>query len=276
MVPLRAGEPNHETRFIFEKFEMELPELIDNVEIKPDDKIILVDHNEESQRSNKFNSDQVIEILDHHKINVSFTSPIRIDVKPVGSSSTVVYEHFKTSDLNPTVGTLGLMLSAILDDTQGLKSSTTTGMDSDFAHEIAITLGADLDKQIFELFKAKSDITGLSVMDIVRKDFKIFDFGIKVFIGVIETVEPEKVLTQKDEVIKALGQIKLSENVPQAYFFVVDILKVNTLAIYSTDDERKIVETAFSTTGNGGIADIGPKTSRKKDIAPALEKAIKG
>lgn len=275
IIAVRAGEPNRETEYAFKKFGVDMPKSLDEYTIETSDAFILVDHNEESQRHEKVKSEQVIEIVDHHKINVNFSSPVRIDVKPVGCTGTLIHELFNMYGINASRETKALMLCGILSDTVGLKSSTTTGNDSNVAHEIAKDLETDIEKLTFELFKSKSDISGMSPMQLAKKDFKVFDFaGIKVFINQIETVEPSKVLEMKDELIKVMDEVKAEENASQGYIIITDILKINSQAIYSNDLEKKIIEKAFITEGNNGIADIGPKMSRKKDIAPAIEKAL--
>lgn len=275
VVPARAGEPNAETKYIFERFGITLPENLDNIEVTDEDNFILVDHNEETQRHEKVNPSKITELVDHHKININFAAPLRIDVRPVGSTSTIIYELFETANIEPSKGVLGLMLSGILSDTVGLKSSTTTGLDSDVAHKISEKLGEDLDKLTFEIFRAKSDLTGLSALEIATKDFKVFDFnGTPVFINQVETVEPEKVLEMKEALVTALNEAKSKEGASQGYLVVTDILKINSQVIYTNDTEREVVEKAFTTKGEENVADIGPKMSRKKDIAPAIEKAL--
>jgi len=274
IIPARAGEPNKETKFVFNKFDIKMPVLLDEINVEKTDGFVLVDHNESDQRHVKVNSEQVLEIVDHHKIKVEFTSPVRIDVKPFGCTNTLIKELFEMYGSEVSKKTKSLMLASILSDTVGLKSSTTTGMDSEVAHELAKDLDIDLDKFTFEIFKAKSDLTGLSKEDIVRKDFKIFDFGgKKVFINQVETVEPEKLIEQRKKLVEALEEVKIKEGVGQAYLIVTDILKVNSHAIYATEAEGHIIEKAFTTEGKDNLADIGPRMSRKKDIAPAIEKA---
>lgn len=275
IIPARAGEPNAETEYIFKKYGAEMPVLLNEVEIDSTDAFILVDHNEESQRHDKIVGEQVIEIVDHHKINVNFTSPVRIDVKPVGSTSGLIYELFNMYGIEPSKSVMGLMLSGILSDTVGLKSSTTTGFDSEMAHELAEELGEDIEKLTFEIFKQKSNLEGLTPIEIAKKDFKVFDFGQPVFINQVETVEPDKVLEQKDELVKALEEAKAQEGASQGYLVITDILKINSQVIYTNEVEKEVLEKAFTTDGHNNIADIGPKMSRKKDIAPAIEASIK-
>lgn len=275
IIPTRPGEPNKETAHIFEKYDVEMPKELSEYEIASDDAFILVDHNEESQRHESVVGDQVIEIIDHHKINISFTTPIRLDVKPLGSTSSLIFEQFEIYGIKPSEATANLLLAAILSDTQGLKSSTTTGYDSETAKKMADELGIDLEKLTFEIFKAKSDIAGLSAADIVTKDYKVFEFGSsKVFINQIETVEPEKVVEMKKELVAEMENLKSKLGVNQTYNVVTDILKVNSQVIYTSKDEEAIVEKAFTASGKDNLADIGPKMSRKKDIAPAIEAVV--
>ncbi|MBI2620635.1 manganese-dependent inorganic pyrophosphatase [candidate division WWE3 bacterium] len=275
IIPTVASDINGETKYIFERFDAEIPLKIDSFEVLDEDKFILVDHNEQSQRSPIVESEKIIEIIDHHKINISFTLPLKIDVRPVGSTSTIIYELFETKEIAPSKKIASIMLASILSDTQGLKSSTTTGIDSTAAHRLTSDLHLDIDRLTFDIFKAKSDISGLNAIQVVKKDYKVFDFsGRNVFIGQVETVEPEKVLEQKEELVKALEEVKVSEGAEQAYLVVTDILNVNSQIVYATDAEKEIVEKAFTTQGISNVADIGPMMSRKKDIAPAIETSL--
>lgn len=276
LIPTRAGDPNKETQYIFDKFGVEIPEPIENFDIQNTDAIILMDHNEESQRRESVVNDQIIETVDHHKININFTSPVRIDVRPLGSTSTIVYEQFETFGIKPSESTLGLILSSIISDTQGLKSSTTTDVDLQYAHKISDELNMDIKDITFEIFKAKSDIEGLTPEEVATKDYKIFKFGEKrVFINQIETVEPEKVLEQKEELVKELENLKTKLGVEQTYLVITDMTKVNSQIIYADEKEKNVLEKAFTTKADDNIANIGPKMSRKKDIAPSIENALK-
>jgi manganese-dependent inorganic pyrophosphatase len=275
LVPVVPGVVNKETAFVLNKIGVEIPKTLDECEIEDTDAFVLVDHNEKAQRHEKVVDEQVIEIVDHHKINISFTSPVRIDVKPFGATSTIVHELFDMYGLEPSEKSQKLMLAAILSDTVGLKSSSTTGYDSEIATKMSTATATDVEKFTFEIFKAKSDIAGMSPEEIVRKDYKIFTFGNKkVFINVIETVEPEKAIALKETLLEALEEVKVQEGVGLAYLVVTDILKINSKIMYTTDEEKEIVEKAFITKDEEGIADIGPIISRKKDIAPKIEALV--
>lgn len=275
IIPASAGEINVETAFVLEKFGVEVPANLDKIDILEDDKFILVDHNEELQRHPKVNPENVLELVDHHRVNLNFAFPLQISILPVGSTATIIYSIFQKEAITPSETAQKLTLCAILSDTQGLKSSTTSGLDSEYAHDLGKKLKIDLDSLTFEIFKAKSDISGLSPEEIAKKDFKIFKFGEKeVFIDQVETVEPEKVLSQKEELIKALEKIKSEEGAGIGYIVITDILNVNSRVLYSNEEEERILEKAFTTQGVNGVADIGPRMSRKKDIAPEIERVL--
>ena len=275
IIPTRTGEVNEETAYVFNKAGLELPQELTQFEITDNDEFILIDHNEESQRAEIVNNDKVIEVVDHHKLNINFNKPVRVTVMPLGSTCTVIYDLMSSHRIKPSIKILRLVLNSILSDTQGLKASTTTGIDSQVAHEIGKRLNVDLNKETLELFKAKSDITGLSPEQIVTKDYKIFTFGNKrVMINQVETVEPEKVLEQKEQLLNAIKLVKHKEHLDQLYVAITDVLNVNSQLIYETKEEEEVVKKAFMTHPQDNVADIGAKLSRKKDIAPPIEKAI--
>jgi manganese-dependent inorganic pyrophosphatase len=156
-----------------------------------------------------------------------------------------------------------------------LKSSTTSEPDSEVAHELSEKLKLDLEKFTVEIFKAKLDLTELEPLEIAKNDFKVFDFSDKkVFINQVETVEPEKVLAQKDALITALDLAKSQEGARLGFLVITDILNVNSQIIYTNKEEKAVVEKAFTTEGKDNLADIGPRMSRKKDIAPTIEESL--
>ena len=273
------AEPiNPETEAVFKKFNLTPPQVITSTDIKSGDKIILVDHNETEQRLDGLNQDQIIAIIDHHKVNLNLNTPIKITILPVGSTCTIVYLKFKQYNLPIEEGLAKLMLSGFLSDTVGLKSGTTTDKDRQAVDGLSkIAKIDDIDGLTLEIFKAKSDISALSPEQIVKNDYKIFDFAKKTYIGQLETVEQDEVLiTRKDDLLDAMQQVKKAEGVDYLFLAITDVLKVNTKLLLLSDSEKELAQKAFNTTSIDQILDIGPKLSRKKDIAPPIEKTLNG
>lgn len=277
-IPCITHNLNPETKYIFEKFQQETPKLITAKDINPEDKIVLVDHNEESQRLQDLNPDQITDIFDHHKVNLSLEKPIFITTKAWGSTCSVAYHIMKTHNITPPAKLATLMLCAILSDTVGFKSSTTTEKDRALGNELAQIAGIDdINQLTLEIFKAKSDISQLNDDQIVKNDYKIFELANKkVFIGQLETVEQETILlTKKAGLIKAMQKIKDQESVDLIYLVISDILKVNSKIIIIGESEQQVAEKAFSAQTQNNILDIGPKLSRKKEILPPIEEALR-
>lgn len=268
---------NNETAFLLEKFGLTAPPVIKASDIDPQDQIVLVDHNEMDQRLDGMNQEQIVEIVDHHKLNLSLNQAIFLTFKPWGSSSTIVYHLMKKYQFRPSPNLAGLMLSAILSDTVGFKSSTCTQQDIETAKELAeIAAISDLSALTLEIFKAKSDLGQLSCEEMVTNDYKIFEFsGKKVLIDQLETVEQAKIISDKKTcLLEAMAKVKSTLQVDLIFVVVSDILAINSKILLLSPVEEKLAELAFAETALDQVIDIGPKLSRKKDIAPALEKAI--
>lgn len=272
-----ADPLNPETTYLFEKFGITTPRLITATDISDDDSVVLVDHNEESQRLPGLNPERVVEIVDHHKANINFSQPIFLTFKTWGSSNTIVYFLMKENNVTPDKTLASLMLAAILSDTVGFKSATTTDKDKELGMELAQVAGiTDIEAFTLEIFKAKSDISSLTNEQIIRNDYKVFDFGKKTFIDQLETVQQNELVTgKKAELLTAMQQVKDAEKVDLLFVAITDILKVNTKLLILGDAEAEVATKAFGGEVIENVLDIGAKMSRKKEIAPPIEKALK-
>lgn len=272
-----TDELNPETSFLFQKFNVQPPGVINSKNISPDDKFILVDHNEASQRLDGMNEDQIIEVVDHHKVNLNLKSPIYLTFKPWGSSCSIVYYMMKKYNVRPTKELAALMLAAILSDTVGYKSATTTDHEKKFGAELAeIAEVLDVEAFTLEIFRAKSDVSNLTDEEIVKNDYKVFEFNQKTMIDQLETVEQDMVILEKKAgLLEAMAKVKQELGVELLFVAITDILKVNTKLLILSDAEKAVAEKAFDSTVADNVMDIGSKMSRKKEIAPAIETALK-
>jgi len=276
-IAARVDEINPETRCILKKFKVKPPKLVKLSDIKSKDLAILVDHNEKSQRLNGLNPEQIIEIVDHHKVNLNLGKPIKILICPWGSTATILYFRGKQKGFKWPPKVAVLLLCAILSDTVGFKSVTTTDFDKKAAEELQkLTKIQNLDSLVFEIIKAKSNISGLTPKQVVTNDYKIYNFsGKRVFINQLETVEQEEILKEKEKYLIALEKIKQEMGLTLAFFAITDILKENTKMLYLTSKAKKILEKAFGKQGRENVIDIGDRLSRKKQMAPEIEKTTK-
>lgn len=272
-----TGPINPETEFLLNKFGVEAPRIISAADLAEDDQVVLIDHNEESQRLEGLKQSQIVEIIDHHKANLNFDQPIFLTFKTWGSSNTIVYFIMKQNNFVPNQKIASLMLAAILSDTVGFKSATCTARDKELALELAAIAGiTDLEAFSLEIFKAKSDVSKLSSEEIVKNDYKVFDFaGHKVMIDQLETVEQDKVLSEKKTaLLEAMSQVKNELAVDYIFVVITDILKVNSKLLIFNQEAEEVALKAFGGEVKDQVLDIGARMSRKKEIAPLIERAF--
>jgi len=275
--PYIAGEVNRETEFIFKKFNIEKPEVLEKV--MSEDKIIILDTNNPEELPSGVDKAEIIEIVDHHKLSggLSTEIPIRITIRPVACVATILWSMMKQEgDQDIPKDMVGLMLSSILSDTLKFTSPTTTQEDENAAQELAEKIGEDIDKLAEEMFEAKSDLSGMEAKDILLSDSKVFEIaGKKVRISVLETTKPDNALVMKDELKAGMKHLKKEENLNLMFFFAVDILKTASDLIVSEESEEDIAKKAFGKGFTDGKMHLDGVVSRKKQIVPNIEKAIK-
>lgn len=275
-VPVITDDLNPETTAIFARFGVTPPQRFSSTMLEPGDMVVLVDHNEESQRVAGLPPESIVEIFDHHKVNLDLSQPLFLTFKPWGSTSTIVYWLMAQNSVVPDKTLASLLLSAILSDTVGYKSATTTDKDRELGAALAaIAEIDDVAALTLDIFKAKSNVSTLTNDQIVKNDYKVFDFTRKTMIDQLETVEQESLIsTKKTALLEAMASVKKELAVELLFVAITDILKVNTKLLILSDDEASVAVAAFGGTVVDQVLDIGPKMSRKKEIAPAIEKAL--
>ena len=239
-------------------------------------KVILVDHNNFAQSVDGLDEADILEIIDHHNIgDIGTTLPINFRSKPVGCTSTMIYEMYKENHINIPKNMAGLMLSAILSDTLLLTSPTTTEDDKFVAVKLANIAKVDIDKYGLEMLKAASSIEGKSVEELINTDFKSYVVGDKLLgISQIMTMDIETVEKNIDEFIAKLNEM-VSKEYSIVTIFITDIIKNGSYVLYN-DAAANIIQDSF------GLKDIHqcmflPKiVSRKKQIQPNIISILEG
>ena len=269
--PAISSEINNETKFILEKFNVEKPILLES--IKEEDFVVLVDHNENTQIKECIKNEQIIEILDHHKVNVSFGSPISILTKPYGSTASLVTEKFLENDKEIDKITASLLLSAILSDTIIFKSPTTTEKDKEFAKILSEISGINnLIEFGMELFKKKAELSLKSAGEIINDDFKDFNFGDKkIGITQVQLIDAGELLPRKEEMIIEMENIKNVGGYFSIIMIITDIMKEGSYFLISGNQD--VFYKMFDITEQENY--IQGILSRKKQVVPILEKELK-
>ena len=139
-------------------------------------KIILVDHNEFSQSVHAIEKAEVLEVIDHHRINdFSTKRPVSFRNEIIGSTATIVASMFRENQIPIPQNLAGLLLGAILSDTLKFQSPTTTEKDIRTANILAAIADLDIDEFASDMFSVGADIKGKSITELLNQDIKYFE-----------------------------------------------------------------------------------------------------
>lgn len=274
--PTVGAEPNREAKFVLEHFGFKIPEPIGD--LLEGQKVVIVDTNNPEELPKDIDKCEILEIVDHHKLaGLKTPTPLNITIRTYASVPTVIWEimNFEQREaLSPEMA--GLMLAAIVSDSLKFTSSTTTQKDIEVAHALAQIAGEDIDSLAEQMFAAKSDLTGMSVQDILLSDYKVVDAGSKqAMVAVLETTNTTSAMNIREELIAEAHKVKQAQGLDYLFFFVVDIISTKAIVFKMGSAEDDLVEQAFGAEfGNNAVLELPGVVSRKKDMIPALTKAI--
>ena len=269
----RIGKVNKETTYILNYLKEKAPALIKNVAGK---KLFLVDHNEIEHGGKGMEKAEIIGILDHHRLGgIETVFPIFSRTEPLGSTSTLVFKVFKEKGLTLQKKQAVLLLAGIISDTLKFISPTTTNEDKKLAKELEKISGENINKLAKEMFKARFDVSGTNLKDLLTKDYKEFKLGKTVVgIAVWETPSPQGILGRKTKIIEGLKKIKKQRKIDLIYFGTLDIFKKECKLFLISEKERRIAEKAFGKKEKDNIIYLPGVISRKKQIVPKFAKVL--
>lgn len=234
-------------------------------------KVILVDHNEPSQSADGLNEADILEIVDHHNIGkISTLLPINFRNMSVGSVNTIIYKLYKENNIEIPSDIAGLMLSGIISDTLLLASPTTTELDKQVSKDLANIAEVDLYKYGKELLKSGVSNDGLTINEIVYKDFKSYVTGeVKFGIGQVFTTDFKEYSDRLNEYVDELNHIADNNDYKVACLFVTDILENNSYLLFN-DDAKEYLNDAYELSDIKEGEKLMGVISRKKQMVPPI------
>lgn len=271
VISCRLGEINEETKYALNYFKVEAPKLIEKVD--EGQEVILVDHNEFTQSVEGIEKAKILAVVDHHRINNFQTSePLFYYAQPVGCTATVLFELYKSNDVEIEPQIAGLMLSAIISDTLLLKSPTTTDKDKKAVEELAKIANVDISKYGLEMLKAGTNLDKYTEEELINLDAKTMEKeGIKYIIAQVNTVSIPDVLKRKEKIEQEINKEITSKGLSLFVFVITDIVNSNSTAIVFGDRTDAISKT-YEIKDN--LAQMPGVVSRKKQVLPLVEKNI--
>lgn len=270
-VAYRLGKLNKETEYALNYFKVEAPELLEEVEEKAN--VILVDHNSFAQSVKGIEKANILKVVDHHCIAADFetATPLFYYAKPVGCTETILFELYKSNNVEIEPKIAGLMLSAIISDTLLFKSPTCTPEDAKAAKELAQIANVDLEKYGMDMLKAGTDLSDFTAEELINIDSKEFDAnGLKVQVAQVNTADINDVLKGKAEIENAIRSFINANGTDLFMLAITDIINSNSQAIV-LGNRVDVAEKAFNVKLENNMAFLPGVVSRKKQIIPVIK-----
>lgn len=270
----RTGKLNKETEFVLGKFKQKVPSLIKSAKKK---NVFLVDHGGYEESIENIEESNIVGVLDHHRLGgISTSSPIFYRSEPLGATSTILAKIFFENNISLTKNQAGLLLAGILSDTLNLTSPTTTKTDKKTVEKLSLISKEDPKKLAEKMFEAKSDISSISLEELIGKDYKKFESGgTKFGIGVWETTSPKKIKENKEKILSVMKKFKKKNKIDLMFFASIDILNNESDLFLLGEEEKRIAEKVFNKKSKDDLIFLPKVVSRKKQLVPPLLEFLK-
>lgn len=240
---------------------------------RPRTKLILVDHNEASQSVKGIEDAEIIEIIDHHRLDaVKTTNPISITAMPVGSTCTIVFEQYNRYDQEIDPLTAKVLLAGIASDTVMLKSPTTTSLDRNAVKTLCAIASVDFEAFGKELFSRGSSLSSVDAKSAISSDFKVYtERGVKFGIGQIEVTTLDDIDEVSDNYLAELEKKKEGDSLDWAMLLVTNVLTSTSVLLctnYKNNYRFEYEELKSQIFSLPGVL------SRKKQLLPEVIRVL--
>jgi manganese-dependent inorganic pyrophosphatase len=252
----------------------------------PRRQLVMVDHNELGQAVPGLEEAELVEVLDHHRLgNMPTPMPIRFQVEPVGSCSTLVAEHGFERGVSFPAPVAGILLCGILSDTLIFRSPTTTERDRRAALRLAVTAQlapaqadeAQIMAAIGELGQALLAAgTGLGTRpadEVINTDLKFYESnGLNVGIAQAEVASFSELVPRLDDLRAALQALAENRKLALALLMVTDVVRGHSRLV--TVGQPRVIGALPYARLDDGTLDAQEVVSRKKQLLPAVLAAL--
>ncbi len=236
-------------------------------------RVVLVDHNEQSQAVDGIDEAEVMGIIDHHRIaDVHTNKPIMFRADPVGCTGTIITGLYHEAGVAIPREVAGLLLAGLLYDTLILRSPTCTPRDERVAAELAALAGEDIEQFGQEIFAAAAtDLNEKPAAALLTFDFKEFVVRDTRFaIGTVETASPATIEKRTQELYAAMQQMAQERNYTVFLFMIVDIINLRCHLLICGGELAVSEALGAPLEPDGHSAVVEGLVSRKKQLVPLL------
>ena len=238
-------------------------------------KIILVDHNEFSQSVKGIEKAEVLEVIDHHRINdFSTNQPVAFRNEIIGSSATIVATIFRENQIPLPKNLAGLILGAILSDTLKFQSPTTTSKDIATAQFLAGIAGLDIDQFALDMFSVSANIKGKTLNELLNQDIKFFNIeGCKTMISQVIVTSGDIAREMESQVEELLERFVKKKELDLCLMVFTSIIENGSVVFAAGEKSAWAMEAFPNKEGETRTLQTGV-LSRKSQILPRLTTVV--
>jgi len=239
-------------------------------------RVILVDHNEKGQAVSGIRSAQVIEVIDHHRIDsVETMNPIYFRNQPLGCTCTIVTLLYREHGVKIEPKIAGLLCSAILSDTLMFRSPTCTPIDESIARELAEIAGIDIEEYAMAMFNAGSKLSKKTPKELFNVDCKKFSAeGVKLIVAQVTSVSSRELSRVRDRMLPYMEKELPASGSDMLFLMLTNIYEQCTELLFVGQGARAVVSAAFEPECGVNSVRLPGVVSRKKQIMEPLIRAI--
>ena len=237
---------------------------------RPVNKVIMVDHNEPAQSIDGIETADIVEIIDHHRLDaLSTTMPIFIAAEPLGSANTIIYQLYIRHGIMPDQYAARTMLTGIIADTLILRSPTTTAQDMQAVEMLARLAKVPSVEEFGEkLFSITDNLATQDPQEMILSDFKKYENGgTKMGVGQCEVTTLTNVKEYAGAYIDALQSIASVQGLDWTLLMITDVLREKSVLLASKCKSNR--DLPYTKLGEQ-IFDMPGVMSRKKQLLPIL------
>ncbi len=267
-----SGEPHEEAKFLLKQYNIPfVPQSFNPADFA---RIILVDASDLQGIDPRINPDQVIEVIDHRKVNeMEAFKNAKVQVEMVGSAATLIAEKFIGGKVVMSRDAAVLLYGAIVSNTLNFKANITTDRDRNVAAWLAAFIHPPADF-VMAMFAAKSNVTKENLSEAIDHDFASFDLSKRVGVGQLEMIGAEEFVAQlKPDILGKLEFLKQTENFDLIFLSVVDLEKGQNIFITADQSSQELLTSIFGFQFTDNAA-IRPGLILRKEIMPLIKEKL--
>ena len=226
--------------------------------------------------SDKIKPENVVEVIDHRKINEAHKFPnSKAQIEFVGSAATLIAEKFHQQKTKISKESAALLFSAIISNTINFQASITTNRDRKIAGWLKTKISIPKN-YIREMFIHKSQFTK-PLKETFMDDFATFSFnGHELGIAQLEITNVDGFINANLEKIKdVLIELKRQKSLEFIFLNCIDLEKAFNKIVIIDRQTQKLLSKSLKVEFNRGVAKKH-RILMRKEIAPLIKEFLDG